>query len=69
VCRPKVEGGLGVKDLKWFNISLLAKWRWRLLVEHDLLWKKVLDAKHDLLVGVFCPYHVGINFHYGGRIW
>jgi hypothetical protein len=21
------------------------------------------------LVGVFCPYHVEINFHYGRRIW
>jgi hypothetical protein len=46
VCRPKNEGGLGVKDLKWFNILLLAKWRWRLLVENDLLWKNVLEAKY-----------------------
>jgi hypothetical protein len=45
-CRPKEEGGLGVKDLKWFNTSLLTKWRWRLLVDHDSLWKKVLEAKY-----------------------
>ncbi|GAU32090.1 hypothetical protein TSUD_152950 [Trifolium subterraneum] len=46
VCRPKEDGGLWVKDLKWFNISLLTKWRWRLLVEHDSLWKHVLEAKY-----------------------
>jgi hypothetical protein len=33
VCRPKEDGGLGVRDLKWFNLSLLAKWRWKLLME------------------------------------
>lgn len=31
VCKPKLEGGLGVKDLEWFNIALLTKWRWRLI--------------------------------------
>ncbi|MCI15623.1 LINE-1 reverse transcriptase like, partial [Trifolium medium] len=46
VCRPKKEGGLGVKDLLLFNVSLLAKWRWRLLVEDGSLWKKVLEAKY-----------------------
>jgi hypothetical protein len=46
VCRPKDEGGLGVKDLGWFNLALLAKWRWRLLMENGPLWKKVLEAKY-----------------------
>jgi hypothetical protein len=45
VCRSKEEGGLGVKDLAWFNLALLAKWRWRLLVDHGSLWKMVLGAK------------------------
>jgi hypothetical protein len=46
VCRPKEEGGLGVRDLRLMNISLLTKWRWRLLVSRDLLWKSVLEAKY-----------------------
>jgi hypothetical protein len=41
VCRPKNEGGLGVRDLKLFNVSLLEKWRWRLLVGGDSLWNDV----------------------------
>jgi hypothetical protein len=31
VCKPKKLGGLGVRDVRAVNISLLAKWRWRLL--------------------------------------
>jgi exonuclease III len=46
VCRPKKDGGLGVKDLKIFNLSLLAKWRWRLLAEDKPQWKLVLAAKY-----------------------
>jgi hypothetical protein len=43
---PKEDGGLGVRDLKRFNLSLLAKWRWRLLVEDGSLWKNVLEVKY-----------------------
>ncbi|MCH80892.1 putative non-LTR retroelement reverse transcriptase [Trifolium medium] len=31
VTKPRSEGGLGVRDLRRVNASLLAKWRWRLL--------------------------------------
>jgi hypothetical protein len=47
VCIEKKKGGLGVRDLKAMNNSLLLKWRWRLLdrVESPL-WKEVLVAKY-----------------------
>ena len=45
VCRPKCEGGLGVKDLKAFNRALLGKWRWRLLHEPQSLWCRILHGK------------------------
>ncbi|MCI16424.1 ribonuclease H protein, partial [Trifolium medium] len=62
VCRPKCEGGLGVRDLKWFNMSLLAKWRWRLLGEDDLLWKKVLDARYGDVARPILTIGRGNNF-------
>jgi hypothetical protein len=34
------------KNIRLMNISLLTKWRWRLLSLHDLLWKSVLKAKY-----------------------
>ncbi|WJX67429.1 hypothetical protein P8452_51895 [Trifolium repens] len=46
ICKPKKEGGLGIKDLRLMNISLLAKWRWKLLKRDDELWKKVVVAKY-----------------------
>ncbi|GAU48796.1 hypothetical protein TSUD_141140 [Trifolium subterraneum] len=33
-------------------MSLLAKWRWRMLGEDDLLWKRVLEARYGV---VACP--------------
>ena len=47
VCKPKCEGGLGVKNLYLFNLALLAKWRWRLLDgTHTTLWKSVLVERY-----------------------
>ncbi|CAJ2628200.1 unnamed protein product [Trifolium pratense] len=47
VCQEKKNGGLGVRDIKLVNLSLLMKWRWRLLQREDVgLWKDVLAAKY-----------------------
>jgi len=37
VCKPKEEGGLGMLEIKWFNIVLLGKWIWRLGYEKKRL--------------------------------
>ncbi|GAU38652.1 hypothetical protein TSUD_276920 [Trifolium subterraneum] len=42
VCKEKDKGGLGVRDIRLVNISLLSKWRWRLLLPGRSLWKDVL---------------------------
>ncbi|MCI30811.1 ribonuclease H protein, partial [Trifolium medium] len=42
VCRPKSCGGLGVRDIRAVNISLLTKWRWRLLSNDFCMWKEVI---------------------------
>jgi hypothetical protein len=46
VCKAKSQGGLGVRDVRIVNQSLLAKWRWRLLQPGLPLWKEVLVAKY-----------------------
>jgi hypothetical protein len=46
VCKPKKDGGLGIKDLRLVNMSLLAKWRWRLLLGEEEVWKSVVKAKY-----------------------
>jgi hypothetical protein len=55
ICKPKKEGGLGIKDLRLMNTSLLAKWRWKLLTRDDELWKKVIIAKYgNNVIGNTC---------------
>jgi len=46
VCKPKEEGGLGVRDIRKFNTSLLAKWRWRYISEETGRWKELLESKY-----------------------
>ena len=42
----KGKGGLGVRDVRVVNVSLLAKWKWRLLQNDRALWKDVLVGKY-----------------------
>ena len=45
ICSPKDEGGLGVRRVGALNLSLLEKWCWRLLVDKEGLWYRVLKAR------------------------
>jgi len=42
----KKEGGLGVRDISFFNKALVGKWGWRLLEEDTSLWASVVTAKY-----------------------
>jgi hypothetical protein len=46
ICSPKDEGGLGVRRVGAFNLSLLGKWCWRMLVDKEGLWYQVLKARY-----------------------
>lgn len=50
VCRPVEEGGLGIRDWKYFNWALLGKWKWQMLKEKDSLWCQILNAKYKGMV-------------------
>jgi hypothetical protein len=46
ICREKEDGGLGIKNLKAFNLALLGKWKWRIQSEKNSLWVRVLASKY-----------------------
>ncbi|GLT39105.1 hypothetical protein SLA2020_133120 [Shorea laevis] len=47
VCKDKECGGLGVRDLRSFNLALMGKWWGRLATCEGGLWKKVIVAKYS----------------------
>ena len=58
MCLPVNRGGLGFQRLGEFNISLLGKWCWRLMVDKGGLWYRVLKAQYG---------EVGDRIREGGR--
>jgi len=46
ICLCKEYEGLGVRQLREFNSALLGKWCWRMLVDRDGFWYRVLAAQY-----------------------
>jgi len=52
ICTPKEDEGLGFKRLDAFNLSLMGKWCWRMMVDKEGLWYRVLKARYGVCVCV-----------------
>lgn len=46
ICKSKMEGGLGIKDLLRLNRALLCKWVWRFEREKERLWARFIQSRH-----------------------
>jgi hypothetical protein len=68
VCKPKCQGGLGVRDVGKVNYSLLIKWRWRLLQNDAAFWKVILVAKCGPLIR-HKVHWVGSSIPNGASAW
>lgn len=69
VCRPKCDGGMGFRDLKVFNSSLLAKQLWRLHCFPNSLLARSLQACYYPSSSIW-ETKVGFNPSYAWRsIW
>jgi len=45
ICKSKKKGGLGIKNIRKMNVSLLCKWWWKLENE-DGLWQSIVKTKY-----------------------
>ena len=48
ICVEKEVGGLGLRSIREFNLALLGKWCWRMLVDREGLWFRTLAARYGL---------------------
>jgi hypothetical protein len=68
VCQKKCEGGLGVKDVRVMNLSLLAKWRWRILQNERSLWREVIADRYGDQIAVRANW-TDIHFPSNSSTW
>uniref|UniRef100_A0A7N2L004 RNase H type-1 domain-containing protein n=1 Tax=Quercus lobata TaxID=97700 RepID=A0A7N2L004_QUELO len=66
LCMPKVDGGMGFKQLKPFNLALLAKQWWRLQMGQNSLVYHVFKAKYFPNCD-FVEASLGANPSYGWK--
>uniref|UniRef100_A0A2N9GYI8 Reverse transcriptase zinc-binding domain-containing protein n=1 Tax=Fagus sylvatica TaxID=28930 RepID=A0A2N9GYI8_FAGSY len=67
ICAPLQHGGLGIRNLSIFNKALLGKWLWRYGVDHEALWRRVVDSKYGSQWGGWCSHRVHVP--YGEGLW
>jgi len=56
ICKSKKKGGLGIKNLRKMNISLLCKWWWKLEREEGL-WQTIVKYKYFRKDNIYSGSH------------
>nr|XP_023899165.1 uncharacterized protein LOC112011020 [Quercus suber] len=46
MCKSKLKGGMGFRNLQAFNLAMLAKQAWRLLTKQDSLVARIYKARY-----------------------
>ena len=46
MCIPQIQGGLGFRNIKAFNLALIAKLGWKILSNSDNVWVQHLQGKY-----------------------
>lgn len=46
ITQARSKGGLGIRNIREMNDTLLFKWWWRYGVEKEALWRKVINSKY-----------------------
>lgn len=46
VSKPMMEGGLGIRNLRLWNLCFIAKLGWKILTQPSKLWVQILKRKY-----------------------
>ncbi|KAF7804601.1 putative ribonuclease H protein At1g65750 family [Senna tora] len=52
LCKPKMSGGLGLRNMKNVNATFMMKVGWRMISHKEMLWCQVLRAKYKCGDGI-----------------
>ncbi|XP_058734783.1 uncharacterized protein LOC131606602 [Vicia villosa] len=63
VCKPREEGGLGVKNVEVMNLDLLSKCKWMILVDNEVVWRRILVARYGNIKLKFLIRDISVNFY------
>ena len=69
MCEPKSNRGMAFKNLKLFNLALLAKQGWRHQVGHDSLVYRVLKEKYFPICDFIHASKATIHHTCGVALW
>lgn len=67
LCKHKDDGGMGLRDLHYFNRALLAKSAWRVCIKRNEICAKDLSVKHFPAGDVFFSYSKKKDFSWSWK--
>jgi hypothetical protein len=66
ICMKRLYGGLGVPNLKDFNLCLLGSWVKRYIKDENKIWRKVVDMKYCSRNSIFYADQNGASSFWKG---
>lgn len=67
ICRPKRDGGLGLKLVEDHNKALIVKMGWQILNNPEKMWVQIIHAKYMKSKFIWdCPVSVGASWFWRG---
>jgi hypothetical protein len=69
ICQKQEFGGMGIPNLREFNLCLLASWIKRYHLDDNKIWKKIIDAKYDLGPNIFWSNPSTCSPFWKGVMW
>lgn len=67
VCQPGKRGGLGLREYRHVNTSMVGKHAWKLIIDTDKLWVKLLSS-NTLLSSIYLMLTPTLEHHIPGNL-
>jgi hypothetical protein len=69
VSQKKEFGGLGIQNIREFNLCLLASWIKRYHLDKNKIWKTIVDFKYNLSPNILCANPTHCSPFWKGVMW